>query len=364
MNTRHSRGISRAAAEQLLDGRTLLDHADPGTDQLARVLAAASAPARDGELAGEQMAMAAFEASRLAPVATSVTPQKEHTSMLGKFLTAKVLLSTVAAFATGGVALAASTGALTSSHPTAVTATTSTATPTVSATAAPSIAPSATPKASQSTTPTQASTAPAAVPSSSAAATPSASSTAASLPTTAEGLCEALAGDVDSVTGSSLSPAGLLQALSKASVLSTLNGATSEFSSLISTAEAAANVSDYCALLLDLPQLPDPSQLASLPSALLGQLLTALPTSTLTSVLTSLPTSVLSQVLSALPTSALSTVLTTLPTSVLSQLLSALPTSALSTLLNTLPSTVLSQVLAELPSSLLSQLPSSLLGQL
>jgi hypothetical protein len=318
MKTRHSsQGISRAAAEQLLDGRTatelVLDgQADPGTDQLARVLAAASAPARDVELAGELMAVAAFAANHLP---TSATPQKkEHTSMLGKIFTAKVIFSSLAAFATGGVALAASTGALTSPHhPT--TAVSSPATP------AAIIAPSYTPTTAPSTFPSAPASQPAPQPTGTSStgapsAQPSASPSASTLPQTAAGLCTALAGDLDSVTGSTLSPASLVSALSKSSLGQTVSKDSSEFSSLVSTAGSVTNVSDYCALLLDLPQLPDPSQLAQLPSTVLGQLL------------------------------------------------SALPTSALTQLLNTLPSSVLSQVLAELPSSLLSQLPTSLLGQL
>jgi hypothetical protein len=357
MNTRHSRGISRAAAEDLLGGRTI---ADPGTDQLARVLAAASAPARDNELAGEQMVMAAFEANHLA---TSVTPQKEHTSMLAKFLTAKVLLTSLAAMATGGVALAATTGAIGGAHPATITA----STPAVSASAAVSASPSATSSGHASSAP---STEPADTASPQATGTssstadpttsPTSSASAASLPTTAAGLCETLAGDA----GSTLSQVGLVQALSKPSVLPMLSGQTSEFSSLISTAGSVANVTDYCALLLTLPQLPDPGQLGQLPGTVLGQLLPALPASTLAADLASLPTATLSQVLSAVPASALSSILTELPSSALSQLLGELPTSTVSQLLTELPSSVLSQVLAELPSSLLSQLPTSLLGQL
>jgi hypothetical protein len=117
MNTRHSRRISRSAAKSLLDG-----HAPPDLESLARVLAAAAAPARDSELTGEQLAVAAFEASHLNPVTTS---HREHTSMLAKLLTAKVLVASAAtALATGGVALAATTGAIpgTGSAPTTTTA--------------------------------------------------------------------------------------------------------------------------------------------------------------------------------------------------------------------------------------------------
>jgi hypothetical protein len=354
MKTRHSRGISRAATEQLLDGRAVADV--PGTDQLAQLLAAASAPVRESELAGEQMAMAAFEANHLA---TSVSPQKEHTSMLAKIFTAKVLLSSLAAFATGGVALAAGTGALNSPHPNAVTAT-APATPTVSA--APSLAPTATPSSTVAPQPTGTSgtsaTQPA--PSATASSTSTPSSIVAALPSTAAGLCNALAGDVNGT----LSPASLVQALGKSSVAQTLGKESSEFSSLIATAGSAANVADYCSLLLDLPQLPDPSQLAQLPGTVLAQSLTALPVSALTTDLSSLPASTLSQVLSAVPVSALSTMLSELPSSVVSQLFSELPVSVVTQLLTGLPASVLSQVLSELPSSLLSQLPTSLLGML
>src|SRR5260370_1374906 len=67
MSTRHPWRINREAAEQLLDGA-----AGPGAhpDQLARVLAAAAAPGRERELAGEAMAVAAFEAHHLAPLAS------------------------------------------------------------------------------------------------------------------------------------------------------------------------------------------------------------------------------------------------------------------------------------------------------
>jgi len=360
MRTRHSRGISRATAERLLGGSVTAD--DPGTGQLARVLAAASAPPRDGELASEQMVMAAFEANHLA---TSVTPRKEHTSMLAKIFTVKVLFTSLAAFATGGVALAATTGALGSgTHRPVVTASASagasatSANPAASVGASPSVSaiPSAVPSHSAAAAQPTGTSSGTAAPASQAAP----SSTAAALPATAAGLCEALAGDA----GSTLSPASLVQALSKTSVLQTLSSGSAEFSSLVSTAGSAANVADYCALLLDLPQLPDPSQLGELPGTLLGQTLTALPASALATDLISLPASTLSQVLSAVPASALSTMLTELPSSVLSQLLAELPASVLSQLLSELPSSVLSQIFAELPASLLSQLPTSLLGQL
>jgi hypothetical protein len=347
MSTRHSLKISRNAAERLLDG-----HAGPDSESLSRVLAAASAPARDRELSGEQMAVAAFEANHLVPV---VNPQKERKSMLAKLLTAKVLFSSLAACATGGVAVAASTGALTG--PTTPHATASASHPTASwtqsapASGAPGNTSSPQPSASASSSlrAPGGSTGAAA----SASASASASPTAQSLPQTASALCKMLVGDV-SVTGVTSSQSGELQALSSSRLPSVLK--KPEFSSLISIARSATAVPDYCALLLDLPQLPQPSELALLPSTVLGQLLTALPAATLAQVLTSLPTATLSQVLTSLPTSALNQVLTMLPSSTVSQLLSEVPTSTLTQL----PTSVLSQ----LPQSVLSQLPTSALSQL
>ena len=355
MNTRHSSRISRSTAELLLDG-----HAGPDPDQLARVLAAAAAPARDSELAGEQMAVAAFEANRLVPVAN---PQKEHKTMLAKLLTAKVILSSLAALGTGGVALAASTGALpgtgsptvNTSQPAAVPTQMSTPIPGSSggASSEPTKAPSTpasgaagvrSPLVPSPTTSAAATTPP------SAAASPSA--TSQSLPQSATALCQALIADVAPVSGGALTQSGEIQALSSSNLPAVL--ANPEFSSLIATAQSASTVPDYCALLLDLPQLPDPSAVAQLPGNVLAQLLTALPTATASQVLTSLPTSTLGQVLTELPASALSTILTELPTSTVSQLLGVLPTSVLTEL----PTSVLSQ----LPTSVLSQLPISLPG--
>src|SRR5260370_10054787 len=57
------------------------------------------------------MAVAAFEAHHLVPVA-SARRERMITSPLAKLLTAKVVAASVAAFATGGVPLAAGTGVL------------------------------------------------------------------------------------------------------------------------------------------------------------------------------------------------------------------------------------------------------------
>jgi hypothetical protein len=79
MNTRHYRRISRNAADQLLDGAAGPDQGSMtglvGSGPLISVLAAASAPGREDELAGEQMAVAAFEANHLASVADSRSEQ-------------------------------------------------------------------------------------------------------------------------------------------------------------------------------------------------------------------------------------------------------------------------------------------------
>jgi len=343
MNTSHSRRISRNAAEQLLDGQ-----AGPDSDRLTRVLAAATAPARAGELSGELMAVAAFEAGHLVPDATS---HREHKSMLARLLTVKVLLTSLAAVASGGVALAASTGAISGSGSGSAHATASASQPAASTPS--SVFPSASrgPAATRSAQPGGA-VAP--QPASSAPVSPASSPAGSSLPQTASALCQALAGDVTSASGGSLSPFALEQALASGKVGGLL--AKPEFSPLVSTAQSAANVPDYCALVLGLPQLPQPADLAQLPGPLLGQLLTALPSATLAQVLTSLPSTTLAQVLTSLPTPALSTVLTELPPSTTSQLLNELPASTLSQL----PASVLSQ----LPASVLSQLPTPVLSQL
>ncbi|MEV6235377.1 hypothetical protein [Lentzea sp. NPDC051838] len=74
-------------------------------DRLSDLLAAASAPARDHELAGEQAAVAAFRAARL----TTAPQRRRH-----KMLTIKIAAAAAAAF--GGIALAAAAGALPGQH--------------------------------------------------------------------------------------------------------------------------------------------------------------------------------------------------------------------------------------------------------
>src|SRR6266567_1282998 len=107
MRKRHSHRITRRTAGQLLDGFAgqLLDgfagrlpdgYARPGPEHLVRVLSAATAPVREGELAGEQVAMATFEASRpleaLQPShVANPRKRKMFNFPLAKLLTVKVV---------------------------------------------------------------------------------------------------------------------------------------------------------------------------------------------------------------------------------------------------------------------------------
>jgi MgtE intracellular N domain len=358
MNTRHYRRISRKAADQLLDGAAGPDQGSltglTGSGPLVSVLAAAAAPGREDELAGEQMAVAAFEANHLASVADSRSEQMIK-SPLAKILTVKVIAAALAVTAGGGVALAASNGTFSGSSP--APSQTSTASPVTSVpgltvpSATPSDSGSASPSASAASS-APAGTAPQASPSPSASA--SASPSPASIPQTAAGLCLALAGQVGGTTGS-LTKTAQDQALANGTVSAVVKN-NSEFSSLVSTAQSVLNVPDYCALLLDLPGLPQPADLVNLPVNLLSALLPQLPTATLAQDLTSLPSSTLSTLLTELPVSTVSQLLTSLPGSVVTQLFTALPASTATQILNELPTSAASQLVGELPNSLLSGL--------
>ncbi len=356
MNTRHYRRISRKAADQLLDGAAGPDQGSlTGRGPLISVLAAASAPGREDELAGEQMAVAAFEANHLASVADSRSEQMIK-SPLAKILTVKVIAAALAVTAGGGVALAASTGTFSGSSP--APSGTSTARPVTSVpgwtgpSATPSGSGSASPSASAASSAPAGTVPPQASPSASASA--SASPSPASIPQTAAGLCQALAQKVTGTTGS-LTKTAQDQALASGTVSAVVKN-DSEFSSLVGTARSVLNVPDYCALLLDLPGLPQPADLVNLPVNLLSTLLTQLPVATLAQDLTSLPSSTLSTLLTELPVSTVSQLLTSLPGSVVTQLFTALPASTATQILNELPTSAASQLVSELPSSLLSGL--------
>ena len=108
----HRRRLDRATAERLLSGGpTVASH---GQDPLAHLLAAAAAPGRNHELAGEQVALAAFRTAHRVPP-TQLRSHSMIKSALGKILTTKAA-AVVAATTIGGVAVAAGTGTLTASH--------------------------------------------------------------------------------------------------------------------------------------------------------------------------------------------------------------------------------------------------------
>jgi hypothetical protein len=107
-NHEESRPVDRETAERLLRGDLAIG---AGNHRLDGLLAAAAAPAFSRELAGEEAAVAAFEAAQLA------SPQSPRRismlkSTLAKLLTVKVAAACIAVGGAGGVALAASTGNL------------------------------------------------------------------------------------------------------------------------------------------------------------------------------------------------------------------------------------------------------------
>jgi hypothetical protein len=94
--------------ERLLDGRLDPGSVPPGYGGLARLLAAATAPAAPDELAGERLAMATFAAVRPHPP----THVPRRAAMAGKAFTAKAAAAAlVAVLSVGGIA-AAATGRL------------------------------------------------------------------------------------------------------------------------------------------------------------------------------------------------------------------------------------------------------------
>ncbi|GAA4964008.1 hypothetical protein [Actinoplanes utahensis] len=103
MSTPEEWPMDRTTAESLLRG-------DRTGHPLDRVLAAASAPAGDRELAGEAAAMAAFRAAAQTPARRRPSAVR---SALAKLLTLKVAAVAFATTATiGGVSLAANTSTL------------------------------------------------------------------------------------------------------------------------------------------------------------------------------------------------------------------------------------------------------------
>jgi hypothetical protein len=103
------RPIDRATAELLLRGGAAAR--ETGHRRIAGVLAAAAAPHRDGAVAGESAALAAFRAARVDP---NPRPQRQSMikTVLAKLLTVKIAAVTAGVLGAGGVAVASSAGAL------------------------------------------------------------------------------------------------------------------------------------------------------------------------------------------------------------------------------------------------------------
>jgi len=110
MSTHRHRRFDRRIAEQLLR-----DAQSPGRpaapDALGELLHAAAGPAREGELAGEQAAVAAFRAARLAPAPLPRRRTMIKTTLAG-MMAAKILAPVAAAAAVGGITVAGVTGTL------------------------------------------------------------------------------------------------------------------------------------------------------------------------------------------------------------------------------------------------------------
>jgi hypothetical protein len=102
--------IDRGTAERILWAGHAASSAT-ATDPLARLLAAATAPARPSELLREEVAVAAFRTAHRPSV-----PQPQRRSMIklavAKLLTVKVAAVAAAVVGVGGVALAATSGAI------------------------------------------------------------------------------------------------------------------------------------------------------------------------------------------------------------------------------------------------------------
>ncbi|MDJ0381970.1 hypothetical protein [Streptomyces sp. G-G2] len=111
MSTNRPRRIDQSTAEQLLGASPVAATGDH--EALVGLLGAAAAPAAEGELVGEQAALAAFRAAQLAPAPAPQHPRKwpMRKPTLAKLLSAKVAAVAVAT-ALGGVAVAAGAGHL------------------------------------------------------------------------------------------------------------------------------------------------------------------------------------------------------------------------------------------------------------
>ncbi|HET6503533.1 MAG TPA: hypothetical protein VFG87_22515 [Amycolatopsis sp.] len=108
MSSNRGRRLDRQSAERILRGDRVT-----GEPALRALLAAAAAPARDGEQAGEQAAVAAFQAARLTPVPRPRSRLVLRTT-LARVLTTRLAVvgAAAAAVTAGGVVAVAATGGL------------------------------------------------------------------------------------------------------------------------------------------------------------------------------------------------------------------------------------------------------------
>ena len=282
MRTRHSTGLTRRTAEQLLDGA-----ARSGPDHLTQVLSAAAAPARQGELAGEQAVMAAFEASlpfAAEPLSRSATPRKRKMPNLplANLISMKMVAWSLAGVVAAGGAATAGTVAFSGSG--------STSTGYAGASAPAS-------GAADSTAPGTA----AADGTSAPVAAAASSGSPGALQLTPGQLCGHLTSKVESVigyAGDTTGKAGLSSVLANPAVSQVL--ATAPFDGLVNMVGNATAVPDYCGLLLALPTVPVPGSFTQIPASVLGQALSTLPATDMAGVLSSLPTGEVSQSLGEL----------------------------------------------------------------
>jgi len=311
MSARNSHEFTPKSAERLLDGQG-------GPAPLARLLDAAAAPGRPHEFGGEDTAVAAFE------IHYARNPAAARSSK-GRLPIARIAVLAACLCGGGGGALAAATGSFGGSPAPAPSA----------ARVSPGALSVFAPRAHATGGPVRAHgpVAPAVPGPGGSSASSGAAGPAA--------LCRDLAARAGSARS------GLEQALASSGVPGVLDGAG--YAPLTQAAGGGVGVPDYCALLLRLPSLPQPSQVTRIPASVLASVLTGLPPQTASEVLSGLPAPVLSAALKELPVPALSGVLTELPAGPLGKVLGKLPASDEAAVLTRLPAAAASRVEAKLP---------------
>jgi hypothetical protein len=273
-------------------------------------------------------------------------------SPFAKIITIKVLGLAAACGTAGGVALAANAGAFSSAHATmrphspAAVAVTGNAAPATSHTGA-------------STAGQQGGTV--------------ADGTVSTVTTTrAAGLCWEVASHVTDLTGQAvpagqtLSPAAVQQALASTQVGQVLENPA--FASLTSAAGAVSYVPDYCAILLSLPQFPEPGLVRDLPARVLTSLPAGLVAKLHGPLLAELPVWYLSKqpahVLTGLPVP----VIAELPARVITELpagtIAELPAGTIAGLPSGTIAELPAGTIAELPAPVIAELPTWVIGKL